>query len=298
MAPRISQGARRAVLLCLTLVLGAARADAARVRQVLFFTKSSGYEHDAIKEAGGQPGIAARVLAELGPRHGVAFTMSKDGSKFTPAYLAQFDAFLFFTSGDLLSPGTDGNPPMTIAGKAALLAAVAGGKGFIGVHSASDTFHAGDQGGADPYLQMLGGEFVGHGAQQNGRMRVADGRFPGFEAAGGHFDLVEEWYAMRSFAPDLHVLLVQETAHMGDPDPGRNNGSYRRPPYPSTWARRHGRGRVFYTAMGHRQDVWTSPLFQQILFGGVDWVTGDQDADTGPNLADAAPRAAEMPPAK
>jgi type 1 glutamine amidotransferase len=299
MAPQLSQAIRGAVLWSLlTLTMGAAQADPPRTRQVLFFTKSSGYEHGVIKETDGQPSFAARVLAGLGPRHAIAFTFSKDGSKFTPAYLAQFDAFVFFTTGDLLSAGTDGNPPMTAAGKAALLAAVEGGKGFVGVHSASDTFHAAAKGGTDPYTRMLGGEFVVHGTQQSGRMRVADPTFPGLGSAIANFDLVEEWYSMINFAPDLRVLLVQDTAHMGDPDPGRHNASYRRPPYPSTWARRHGQGRVFYTAMGHREDVWTNPLFQQILFGGIGWATGNLDADASPNLATETPHAAELPLAK
>lgn len=303
---------RRAVLLsALSLMLGAAQAEAPRVKKVLFFTKSSGYEHSVIKETDGQPSFAARVLTELGPRHGIAFTFSKDGSKFTPEYLAQFDAFLFYTTGDLRQAGTDGHPPMTEAGKAALLAAIEGGKGFIGAHSASDTFHtvapAGTtpaQGyrnhgaGADPYIRMLGGEFIMHGAQQSGRMRVVDQAFPGFAGAGASFDLTEEWYSLKEFAPDLHVLLVQDTAHMGDRDATGGNLSYVRPSYPSTWARRHGRGRVFYTAMGHREDVWTNPLFQNMLFGGIGWAVGNADADVRPNLATAAPGAAELPPAK
>lgn len=306
---------RPAILLCLlTLTLGAARADAPPAKKVLFFTKSSGYEHSAIKEVGGQPSFAARVLTELGPKQGIAFTLSKDGSKFTPAYLAQFDAFMFYTTGDLLVAGTDGHPPMTQAGKDALLAAIEGGKGFIGVHSASDTFHAGETVSAgpkvtrknryqslgplaDPYTRMLGGEFIMHGAQQNGRMRVADAAFPGLAGRGESFDLVEEWYSLIDFAPDLHVLLVQDTAHMGDPDTAKGgNTSYLRPSYPSTWARRHGQGRVFYTAMGHREDVWTNPLFQQILFGGINWAVGKVDADVSPNLARTTPRAAEPPP--
>lgn len=304
---------RRAILLSLlSLTLGAAQADALRAKKVLFFTKSSGYEHSVIKEAAGQPSFAARVLTELGPKYGIEFTLSKDGSKFTPAYLAQFDGFLFYTTGDLLVPGTDGNPPMTPAGKAALLAAVEGGKGFIGVHSASDTFHApatvSDPKAlrpsryrnlgplADPYTRMLGAEFVMHGSQQSGRMRVADPTFPGLTARGTGFDLVEEWYSMADFSPDMHVLLVQDTAHMGDPDTSGGNSSYLRPSYPSTWARRHGQGRVFYTAMGHREDVWANPLFQQVLFGGLSWAIGNLDTDVSPNLSIAAPRAAEPPP--
>ena len=71
---------------------------------------------------------------------------------------------------------------------------------------------------------------------------------------------------------------------------------YQRPPYPATWARMHGKGRVFYTSMGHREDVWTSPIFQDILTGGIAWALGDAKADVTPNLAQAAPRASENPP--
>ena len=44
------------------------------------------------------------------------------------------------------------------------------------------------------------------------------------------------------------------------------------PPYPATWARMHGKGRVFYTSMGHREDVWTNEKFQQVALGGFSWV--------------------------
>lgn len=305
---------RQTVVVLLSVLCGvAAHAQGIpQVKKVLFFTKSSAYEHSVIKETSGQPSYAARILNELGPKYGIAFTMSKDGSKFTPEYLAQFDAFFFYTTGDLLAPGGDGQPGMTPAGKAALLAAIAGGKGFIGAHSASDTFHAGetvssDQGAAlklryrtlgadaDPYTRMLGGEFIIHGAQQTGRMTVVDPQFPGLTDKGPSFDLKEEWYSLKEFAPDMHVLLVQDTAHMGDPDHSAGNSSYLRPPYPSTWARMHGKGRVFYTAMGHREETWSNPAFQQILFGGISWAVGITNAAIAPNLASAAPGAAVLP---
>src|SRR6202000_1108632 len=87
-----------------------------------------------------------KILADLGPKNGIAFTYSKDGSLFSPEYLAQFVEYMFYTSRDLLSAGKDGNPPMTPAGKQALFDAIRGGKGFVGVHSATDTFHTGGAG--------------------------------------------------------------------------------------------------------------------------------------------------------
>ena len=70
---------------------------------------------------------------------------------------------------------------------------------------------------------------------------------------------------------------------------------YQRPPYPATWARKHGKGRVFYTSMGHREDVWTNPIFQDILTGGVSWAVGNVEADVTPNFGTAAPGALTNP---
>ena len=87
---------------------------------------------------------------------------------------------------------------------------------------------------------MIGAEFIIHSVQQKATMRVVDNKFPGFEELGEHFELMEEWYSLTDFSKDLHVLLVQETK-------GMTGIPYQRPPYPATWARKHEKGRVFYT---------------------------------------------------
>ena len=284
----------------------AAFAESGKTKKILFFSKSSNFEHAVIKRKDGQPSFVEKILAELGPKHGIEFTCSKDGSLFTPEYLAQFDAFMFYTSGDLTAAGKDGNPPMTPAGKAAFLEAIKNGKGFIGTHSATDTFHTGETAEtdtnrprtwryrnlgdkADPYTRMIGAEFIIHSVQQNAKMTVADNKFPGLENRGSSFELMDEWYTLTDFSRDLHVLLVQETA-------GMTGIPYQRPPYPATWARMHGKGRVFYTSMGHREDVWTNPVFQEILFGGIAWATGNVDADATPNIETVTPDCWKLPP--
>src|SRR4051794_16617628 len=148
--------------------LAAAKASGAGgTKKILFFSKSSAFEHSVISYKTGQPSLVEKALAELGPKHQWEFTFSKDGSKFSPEYLAEFDAYFFYTTGNLCEPGTDGQPPMSDAGKQALLDAVKGGKGFIGSHSASDTFHTNNESlkgpdrylnhgaSADPYVRML-----------------------------------------------------------------------------------------------------------------------------------------------
>lgn len=261
-------------------------------KRILFFTKSQTFEHSVIKVTGDAPSHAGRLLREFGGAAGYEFVETKDGTVFDQD-LDQFDAFFFYTTGDLTKPGTDKSPPMSQQGKENLLNAISKGKGFFGSHCASDTFHsqgpAGEnQSERDPFIQMLGGEFIRHGRQQSARMRVVSPSFPGLVAAGEGFDLHEEWYSMKNFADDMHVILVQETMGMDGKD-------YDRPEFPATWARREGQGRVFYTSMGHREDVWEHRIFQAVAIGGLDWVTNRVDAEIPPNMLQVTPKALTLP---
>ncbi len=294
------------VALTIAPVLRAADSVAPVRKKVLFFSKSSGFEHDAIKlqMKDGKPGYAFAVLRDIGEKNNIDFTFSKDGSLFTSEYLAQFDAYFFYTSGDLTMPKSDprgdGLPAMTPAGKTALLKAVADGKGFVSTHSATDCFHSfgrnghvpqrfdDDGDGADDYIKMIGGEFIRHGAQQKSRMIVADAAFPGIGAIPPDWCPLEEWYSLKNFASNLRVLLVQDTA-------GMVGAEYQRPNYPTTWARMHGKGRVFYTSLGHREDIWTHPGYQAMLAGALNWALRRVEADVTPNLDQAAPQARVLP---
>jgi len=262
-------------------------------RRLLFFTKCSGFIHPVVKRTDDQLAFAEKVLTEFCTPQGYEVVCSKDGSLFTPEYLAKFDAYLFYTSGDLTQPGTDKQPPMTPEGKTAFLDAIAGGKGYIGFHSANDSFHSpGDRNKnsetLDPYIAMVGGEFIVHGAQQKAKMICCDPKFPGMAEVGEGFEWLEEWYALKNFAKDLHVILAQDTSTMKD-------WCYQRPPFPATWARRHGKGRVYYTSLGHREDIWTNPLFQKIVLGAIAWACGDAEADLTPNIDKVTPKCAELP---
>lgn len=273
--------------------------------KILVFTKSSGFQHDAIKtdDAPGH-GYAFRVLQELGEKARVSFVYSKDGSLLTPEYLAQFAAVVFYTTGDLTQaksdPSGDGHPPMSPAAKNGLLKAIANGMSFIGIHSATDTFHSfgqnsrgpgryeNDGENADEYIKMIGGEFIWHGAQQRSRLIVTDANFFGITAVPADYAPLEEWYSLKNFAPDLHVLLVQDTTGMSGTD-------YARPPYPQTWIHLYGKGRVFYTSLGHREDIWRDPVFQSVLQRGLAWALYRFDADLTPNLHEVAPHANTLP---
>ena len=178
---------------------------------------------------------------------------------------------------------------MTADGKKRLLDAIAAGKGFVGFHSATDSFHSAGprnevQTEFDPYIAMVGGEFIVHGRQQEATMRVTSPKFPGVQDMGEASKFLEEWYALKNFAKDMHVILVQETEGMVD-------ACYQRPPFPATWARMHGKGRVFYTSFGHREDIWTNPKVKALILGGFAWTLGRRrrrpDAESGQGHAQA-----------
>jgi len=266
-------------------------------RRLLFFHRSAGFEHSVVKEKDGKPCYAETILQPICKEHHWELVSTKDGEVFTPENIATFDAFLFYTTGDLTAPNaTDGSKPMSKKGKDAFLKAIESGKGFVGMHCATDTFHSrGDRDETqpvdqrDPYINMLGGEFIVHGAQQTTTMTVADPKFPGASSLGANFMMKEEWYSIKNFSDDLHVILINETN-------GMHGACYQRPAYPATWSRKQGKGRVFYTSMGHREDVWTSPQFQSLLVGGISWAVGDAEADTTANIESVAPQADVMPP--
>jgi type 1 glutamine amidotransferase len=298
-------------------------------KKVLFFTKSSGFQHSVITRKGDDPtklAYAEAILTDLGAKNGFDVVCSKDGTIFgSPQKINAFDVIVFYTTGDLTQDsdkyakkkGPDGKdvedkdkllwkePGMPKGAKEAFLDAIKAGKGFIGLHSASDTFHSKIHGKGemlrsvdetghdafDPYIQMLGGEFIVHGKQQNATLRAIDPKWPGAKKFDGE-KFTEEWYSLKNFAPDLHVILAQDSTGMEGP-------MYQRALFPQTWARMHGEGRVFYTSLGHREDVWQRPDFLYLLGAALKWTSREIDTDVTPNLKAATPEAdVKVEPAK
>jgi uncharacterized protein len=279
-------------------------AFAASNKSVLVFTKSSGFEHQVVKNVDGKPSILENAVTALGAKHGFDVTATKDGTVFDSSDFHKYSAVLFFTTGDLTTIGTDRNPAMSSQGKKSLLDSIHGGLGFVGVHAASDTFHTppdtpdnanryiahGEQ--SDPYIRMLGGEFITHGSTprlQTANIIVNDPKFPGLERVSLPVSVNDEWYSLKDFRSDLHVILTLDTKGMtGEP--------YQRAPYPMTWARMEGNGRVFYTAIGDRPENWSNEFFLNLLGGGIRWTVGDAQASLTQNLTQVAPGYAEIPP--
>ncbi|MGB7284113.1 MAG: ThuA domain-containing protein [Candidatus Acidiferrum sp.] len=281
-------------------------ARAAKSQAVLLFTKSSGFEHAVIKVTDGKPSIVENALRDMSAKYGFDLTASKDGRIFDSKEFRDYAAVVFFTTGVLTEEGTDKNPPMSVRGKQPFLDAVHNGLGFVGIHAAADTFHTqpdppdlsnryiahGEQ--SDPYIRMLGGEFIIHGQSKDPRLQTAnviidDPKFPGLEGVHSPVSLMDEWYSLKDFKPDLHVICTLDTSTM-------NGNAYKRAPYPVVWARMDGRGKVFYTAIGDRPENWENQFHLNLLAGGIRWSIDDAKASVTPNLKTAAPGYAEIPP--
>jgi type 1 glutamine amidotransferase len=270
-------------------------------KKVLYFTRSAGFEHEAVRRTGGELSESEKVLTELGAKNGFAVECTKDGSVFNnPDALRKFDVIAFYTSDDLTKPCNQPGAAMSKEGPRNFLAAVKGGVGFVGFHACTDSFRSPGQ-QISGYTAMVGAEFVSHGPSQEATMKIASPDFPGIKEirsrfhVGDSFKLAEEWYAQQKFSQDMHVILVQETK-------GMTGDCYQRPPFPATWARKHGEGRVFYTSLGHGpiqaggrpHDVWKEPLVHEIILGGLRWAARVVDFDPKPNISEVTPKASQM----
>ncbi|MBI2435952.1 MAG: ThuA domain-containing protein, partial [Candidatus Hydrogenedentes bacterium] len=194
-------------LLALAAVLGMPLAQAQDKVLVLFLSKSAGFEHSCIKQENGLPSHVDKVLKQIGEKMGAEFTSTKDAGQVNAENLKRFNVVIFFTTGVLTEVGADKNPPMAATGVEELLTWIRNGGGFIGYHCASDSFHRDDAHPESPYLDMVGGEFLTHGAQFEGKVDVVDPGHPAMANFPNPWLILDEWYAFKNMMKDkIHVL--------------------------------------------------------------------------------------------
>jgi uncharacterized protein len=236
-----------------------ARAEGAPKR-LLVVTVTKGFRHSSIP-------LAEKVLAELGQKSG-AYTVDyvrndQDmAEKMTLAALQNYDGVVFESTTGILP----------LPDKAAFLEWIKSGKAFIGMHAATDTFH-GKEGEIDPYIDMIGGEFKKHEAQVKVECLNQDPNHPATRQIGKSYVVFDEIYQMKNFFRDrVHGLLTLDK-HPNSGEPGD---------YPIAWCKKYGKGNVFYTSLGHREDVWESPIYQKHILGGIQWALGLEPGDATP----------------
>lgn len=274
-------------LLATSALLGALTLPAfAAPKKVLVVTTTTGFRHSSIP-------TAEKIIGELATRTGqftVEYARVETGTaefkgadgkpdrkkieeavakelapKMSAEALKQYDAVIFAnTTGDLPLPDRE-----------AFMNFIRSGKGFVGMHAATDTFP-----NYAPYNEMIGGHFKTHGPQVEVEVINQDKECPACKHLPAKWTVYDEIYQLKDFdAQKVHGLLTLDK-HPNDKTPGN---------YQIAWAKNYGKGRVFYTSLGHREDIWdpntpanfqrknskeVAELYQQHILGGIRWALG------------------------
>jgi len=213
---------------------------------LLVFSRTADYRHDSIPA-----GIEA--LTKLATERGWQLAATEDASKFSDAGLASYNVVIFLsTTGDVLND----------AQQAAFERFIRSGKGFIGIHSATDTEYDWAW-----YGELVGAYFREHPAVQAADVVVEDAQNPATAQLPNPWRRSDEWYAFQSNPrANVHVLLsLDENSYT--PGVANMGGDH-----PIAWCHEYDGGRAFYTALGHTDQSYSDPLFMGQLAGAVSWV--------------------------
>lgn len=221
--------------------------------RVLMTTKTDGWHHESIAEA-------VPAMRKLAQKHQFELVWEENlDLVFTEESLEKFDVVMFvLTTGNILNPEQQN----------LLEKFMQSGKGFVGVHSASDTEYEWPW-----YTRLIGRMFHIHPFIQTAEMSVLDRRFPGLEFMPDKFWFTDEFYEFgEETVEGLNYLLsVDEksynTVANWDDKSGKGMGEF----HPLAWYHEYGGGRSFYTALGHLPAVYEDHLFLQHLYGGIYW---------------------------
>lgn len=197
--------------------------------------------------------------------------------KMSLASLKNYDGVIFAnTTGELPLPDAAG-----------FLKWIESGKAFIGMHSATDTFRTGGNGVVHPYVKMIGGDFKTHGPQVEVDALNEDKDHAACKHLPGTWTVYDEIYQLNNYDRSTVHGLLSLDKHPNDKTPGH---------YPISWCKNYGKGKVFYTSLGHREDMWdadpampgrkNSPeiakAYQKHVLEGIKWALGLAKGDATP----------------
>ena len=236
---------RKSLLLALALWVSGCQPASSQDFRVLVFSKTAGFRHDSIPRG-------VELIRSLGASHGFAVDSTEDSSRFTRRALARYQVVVFLnTTGDVLNRRQ----------QAAFEAYLGRGGGWVGVHSAADTEY-----GWPFYGQLLGGAwFLGHPAIQAATLEVDGAPHPSTRHYPAAFAFTDEWYNFRSNPRCCARVLLTIDESSYEPGAGAMGD------HPVAWYRFVGKGRAWYTNLGHRIETYDDPSFAAHLLGGMRW---------------------------
>ena len=246
------------ILLAGSLAVAAAE-EPGNLPRVLFFANPMGSDNDVIRRPKtGELSIAERQFQGL--CKGIFdVTITQNGADLSKEALARYDAVVFFTA--INPPGVD---------RKALVEWVEQGGAFVGIHSTANTYQ-----GDPAFGAMLGAAFdrrpwrTKQAPQTKVRLKVMDPEHPATRHLPKTFSITDDIYQFKRFDPTQSRLLLaidRESVDLSQPKMNQQDKVL-----PIAWARTHGKGRVFYTALGDWEPTWEDPRYRTHLIEGIRW---------------------------
>ncbi|MGV3707130.1 MAG: ThuA domain-containing protein [Arcticibacter sp.] len=215
-----------------------------RETRILVFFKTAGFYHKSIP-------IGIRAIQELGRKNQFEVDTTANSSVFSSSTLHQYDAVVFLnTTGDIMDD----------AEQTGFEKYIRSGKGFVGIHAATDTEYTWPW-----YNKLVGAYFSNHPHIQPATIQVINKKHISTKFLPASWKRTDEWYNFKSISPDIKVLAnLDESSYSGG-----KNGSH----HPIAWYHEFDGGRAFYTGGGHTDESYTEPLFLKHILGGIRYAT-------------------------
>jgi len=218
----------------------------------LLITKTAVWHHESINE-----GVTA--IKNLANRNYFDVQWHQEGVVITDDYLSKFQVLIFLnTTGDIFKPEE----------QKAIEKFIQSGKGYVGIHSASDTEYDWPW-----YTKLVGRMFHIHPVIQTAKLRLTANTFPGLEGFNNGQLWTDEWYQFDNETTNnlTYILAVDETTYnpavQWEVKSGKGMGSF----HPISWYHDYDGGRSFYTALGHMPAVYTDVAFLNHIYAGIFW---------------------------
>ncbi|MEX2263670.1 MAG: ThuA domain-containing protein [Bryobacteraceae bacterium] len=237
-------------------------AQDSKAPKVLFFANPMGSDNDVIRRSSPDVlSVAERYFTDI-TRGVFDVTVTQDGAEVTREKLTRYKAVIFFTA--INPPGVD---------KEGLIDWVKDGGAFVGIHSTANTYQ-----NFPPFGEMLGAYYdrrpwrTKDTPQTKVRVKVEEKSHPATHHLGNSFEITDDIYQFKNFDRSQAQLLLSldpESLDLTNPRMNRLDKDL-----PVSWAKSHGQGRVFYTALGDWEATWKDPKYRTHLIQGIRWAMG------------------------
>jgi type 1 glutamine amidotransferase len=240
-----------------------------RMARVLVVAQTNGFEHDSVPDAMAavyRMGHESR-LWETTLRTDTENITKKDLKKGNFKNLNYFDALVFAS--------TTGELDLTDDQKADMMSFIKeDGKGFVGIHAALDTNYKWPE-----YGEMIGGWFNEHPwSTFNAPIILEDPSFPAVKHFPAAFVKLDEIYQAKEWSrAKVNVLLRLDETKLNFDNPRVHREDH---DFAVAWSKMHGKGRVFYSTLGHTKEAWDDPDIQKMYFEAIKWVLGMTEGRT------------------